>query len=243
VLVERPRRRNSKTSDARAVRRRDDFDGPARLGMRAGYGYRELNENIKPLRRYLHSQAGRPWAKVYSEICAQIDRRSTVQQHIHQHIDDFIATDVDFSRDDGFYQPLYVDPKSGLIRVNTRRTSWKQYKRQRREKEAARVSAFRRVIDTSSMLLKLDGCWFLVEVAALPERTIRALRNDGVIQRVPYAEARFDVVMKRRTSRLSTEDDRRRKQLYGRVALYAVSKRQISRREIDAFELRTVNAG
>ena len=57
-----------------------------RLGMRAGYGYRGLNENLAPLRRYLHAQIGRPWNKVFSEICAGIDRRNTVQQHIHQHI-------------------------------------------------------------------------------------------------------------------------------------------------------------
>jgi hypothetical protein len=65
-----------------------------RLGMRAGYGYRELNENLAPLRRYLHTQIGRPWNKVFREVCAGIDRRNTVQQHIHQHIRDFIAIDV-----------------------------------------------------------------------------------------------------------------------------------------------------
>ena len=41
-----------------------------------------------------HAQIGRPWNKVFSEICAGIDRRNTVQQHIHQHIRDFIAIDV-----------------------------------------------------------------------------------------------------------------------------------------------------
>jgi len=39
-------------------------------------------------------QLGRPWNKVFSEICAGIDRRNTVQQHIHQHIRDFIAIEV-----------------------------------------------------------------------------------------------------------------------------------------------------
>jgi hypothetical protein len=29
--------------------------------MRAGYGYRSLNENLAPLRRYLRAQLGRPW--------------------------------------------------------------------------------------------------------------------------------------------------------------------------------------
>jgi hypothetical protein len=36
VIVERPRKYNG--NDAAAVRRRDDFDGPQFLGIRAGYG-------------------------------------------------------------------------------------------------------------------------------------------------------------------------------------------------------------
>jgi hypothetical protein len=93
VIVERPRR--GKYGYAGAARLRNDIDGPMRLGMRAGYGYRALNENLAPLRRFLHAQIGRPWNKVFSEICAGIDRRNTVQQHIHQHISDFTAIDVD----------------------------------------------------------------------------------------------------------------------------------------------------
>ena len=66
-----------------------------RLACALGMATRSLNENLAPLRRYLHAQVGRPWNKVFSEICC-IDRRNTVQQHIHQHIGDpFIAVDVD----------------------------------------------------------------------------------------------------------------------------------------------------
>jgi hypothetical protein len=68
VIVERPRR--GKSGDATAARLRREFDGPIRLGMRAGYGHRSLNENLAPLRRYLHAQIGRPWNRVFSEICA-----------------------------------------------------------------------------------------------------------------------------------------------------------------------------
>jgi hypothetical protein len=92
VIVERPR--GYKGSESRADRRRDDFEGPHRLGMRAGYGYRALNENLRPLQRYLRSQVGRPWNKVYSEIARTIDRRNTVQQHVYQHIEDFVAVKV-----------------------------------------------------------------------------------------------------------------------------------------------------
>src|SRR6185437_7346824 len=76
VIVERPR--SGKRTRPAALRLRNDLDGPMRLGMRACYDYLDLNENLQPLRRYLRAQLGRPWDKVYSEICARIDRRNTV---------------------------------------------------------------------------------------------------------------------------------------------------------------------
>src|SRR6185437_6639175 len=136
VIVERPR--TGKRAHPAALRLRDDLDGPTRLGMRAGYGFLDLNENLQPLRRYLQAQIGRPWDKVYSEICARIDRRNTVQQHIHQHIDDFIAIKVRekegkliaVSRGNPrelWYEELYVDPRTGIIR---------EYRRGRRSRSA-----------------------------------------------------------------------------------------------------------
>src|SRR5262249_33610232 len=55
VVVERPR--EHKSGDANAKRRRNDFDGPQFLGIRAGYGYRHLNENLSPC----GGTCGRSW--------------------------------------------------------------------------------------------------------------------------------------------------------------------------------------
>src|SRR5258706_4465295 len=160
VIVERPRR--GKEGDATAARLREDFDGPNGLGMRAGYGYRSLNENLAPLRRDLHAQIGRPWDKVFSEVCAGIDRRNTVQQHIHQHIRDFIAIDVDVregqlidlatrwgfrGRGSGLFQGLYVDPRTGLIRQNKNYRPWRRSIAEHRRREQAEVAARRRKVD------------------------------------------------------------------------------------------------
>ena len=51
-----------------------------------------LNENLNPLKRYLASQVGRPWRKVYSEISEHLKPTSTVQQHVRDHLQDFVAT-------------------------------------------------------------------------------------------------------------------------------------------------------
>jgi hypothetical protein len=251
VIVERPRR--SKDGYAAAARLRSDFDGPMRLGMRAGYGYRELNENLAPLRRYLHAQIGRPWNKVFSEICAGIDRRNTVQQHIHQHIRDFIAIDVDiregrlvdlgarwgFLRSDfGIFQELYVDPRTGLVRPNKSYRSWRHGVARRHQREQLEIASRRRVVGERTMLLLLDEVWYLVEVDVLPKERLVESVVDGQPHRRAEIESRYDVVLRRSISRARMADLERCKHLYGPGALYAVSKRQISTREIKAYRLR-----
>jgi hypothetical protein len=251
VIVERPRR--GKEGDAFATRLRNDFDGSTRLGMRAGYGYRSLNENLAPLRRYLHAQIGRPWNKVFSEICAVIDRRNTVQQHIHQHIRDFIAIDVDVREgrlvdlaarwgllrsDSGVSQELYVDPRTGLIRPNKRYRSWRHSVAQRRQREQVEIATRRRVVDEHTFLLLLDDVWFRVEVDVLPkERPVESV-FDGKPHRRATAESTYDVVLRRNISRAILADRRQCEHLHGSGDLYAVSKRQISTREIKAHRLR-----
>ena len=233
VLVERPRHR-WKSGDGSARRLRNDIDGPAWLRTRAGYGPRALNENLAPLQRYLRSQVGRPWSKVFSEISANIDRRNTVQQHIYQHIDGFIAIQVEIragrpvdlkdqrqfpSWGAGIYQPLYVDPRTGLIRINDRHRAWKSPIVEQRERRQAEIAKRRRVVDEHTMLLLLDDIWYRVGVEALS------------------AESRYDVVLHRKVSRAEPDDRRQCEHLYGSAALYAVSKQQLSRRELKEHRL------
>jgi hypothetical protein len=135
-----------------------------RLGMRAGYGYRALNENLAPLRRYLHALIGRPWNNVFNEICSGIDRRNTVQQHIHQHIRDFIAIDVDVRN--GRLVDFAAD----------RRFLWSA---QRRQREQLEIAARRRMVDERTMPLLLDDVWFRVEVEALPKKRLAEGVVDG----------------------------------------------------------------
>src|ERR1700744_6407841 len=108
VIVERPRV-NSGARYPRPTRRRANESArldPERLPFRAGMkplgadhsDEKYLNENLAPLRRYLERQVNRPWNKVWSEICERLKPASTVQQHVRDHIGDFVATDT-FVRD------------------------------------------------------------------------------------------------------------------------------------------------
>ncbi len=194
-----------------------------------------------------------PWNKVFGEICAGIDRRNTVQQHIHQHIRDFIAIDVEvrdgrpvelagrsgfLNRKFGISQELYVDPRSGLIRRNRHYRSWRKHDAEHREYEAAEIAARRRVVDERTLLLLLGDLWFRVEVGALPKERVVEKVVDGNPQRRVLAEPRYDVVLRRHISRTTPAELQRCERLYGSNELYAVTKRQISSREIKAHQLR-----
>ena len=239
VIVERPRR--GKRMRPLAIRFRNNLNSPAHLSMRTAYDYRELNENLQPLRRYLHAQVGRPWDKVFSEICATIDRRNAVQQHIHQHIDQFIATRVglrdgrliDFTNGrclplDGLrHQELYVDPRSGLVRLTNAGSDLKRDRAERQRRYEMEVATRRRVVGDNTLLLNLQGTWFRVEIAALPTTVVSG-----------RTEARFDVVLGRFTAFRPDVDGGHRRHLYGSQTQYAVSKRQSCKRELKACGLR-----
>jgi len=251
MIVERPRR--GKEDDAAAARPREDFDDPMRLGMRAGHGYRGLNENLALLRRYLLAQLGRPWSKVFSDISTEIDGRSTVQQHIHQYIHECIAVDVEvrdgrlidvasgggfLRRGRGVSQELYVDPRTGLICLNRHYRSSRQDAADYHAREAAEIAAGRRNVDERTLLLRVEGIWYRVELGVLPKERIVASVIDSTRRRRMFAEPRYDVVLRRAVSRSVQADLRQCKQLYGSMDFYAQNKRQLSSREIKEHQLR-----
>ena len=83
VIVERPRIGSRNSSDdpkgygrKRYGKHKDLEDMPSKESMSRGrkYGYdcKQLNEHLRPLYRFLDKQIGRPWDKVFSEICERI---------------------------------------------------------------------------------------------------------------------------------------------------------------------------
>lgn len=134
VIVERERR-GSRGPFRRGLgeknTRPDDL--PAKQGIRKRHqkvGLRSLNENLSPLKRFLRKQVGRPWDKVYSEISANLRASSAVQQHVRDHVWDFVerhpvlgARGVVYGRMRwGIAQrielrpgDLYIHPKTGLL--------------------------------------------------------------------------------------------------------------------------------
>lgn len=234
VIVERPRygsrARGKPKGYRRALQRLPADGGPAREGMKARCrnGGKELNEHLGPLRRYLDRQVGRPWNKVFAEICEHIRRTSAVQDHVRDHVAHYVTVHVlliDGVPCDGAgdwhygrplhtlrYRPWYVCPRSGLLR-----------RVPRRPRRAARAKSPPYVpLGDGSQCRFFKGAWHLVTLRPLPDSILHRDRR-------PFR----DVLLNRSVSEITANEAR---QLYG-AAVYATAARRLARREQSQYPI------
>jgi hypothetical protein len=131
VIVERPRRGGDRDRKGRPARDFDDI--PSKQSMKQGHSDRkELNENLAPLKRFLHKSVGRPWNMVFSEICENIRVDNAVQKHVRNHVFDYVHLHVLVEGKEVYTRrflgvcelwngDFYVCPKSGLLKEYRRR--------------------------------------------------------------------------------------------------------------------------
>lgn len=96
-----------------------DFDsGPSYLSSsrkrQYGYDSKNLNENLRPLKRFLKKSVGKKWDDVYSEIKSNVDHRKTIGFHVLQHLSWNVAKDVILCNDGKFRQFTYSSEYFGL---------------------------------------------------------------------------------------------------------------------------------
>jgi hypothetical protein len=181
VIVERPRR-GGRNRRGRALPLEDL---PQREGMRRGHRIagesKELNENLAPLRRYLERQVGRPWNKVYAEIAAHLCADNTVQQHVRDHLGDFVAVKPRRRAGSYFiypgegkerfcrlwYQPLYVDEKDVILKRTDRLPEEKARRRARRYLGSRPLD--RVALAGDRELRRIDGFWYELRLAPMPD--------------------------------------------------------------------------
>jgi hypothetical protein len=252
VIVEAPRLGHNQKSDGRIFRNSED--APAKVGMRAGYRARKgLNENLNPLERYLHTQVGRPWDKVYSEICRTIDGRSTVKHHVLLHVEDFVIVDtklvagITVALRQGWQScmplgdinvKLYVHPVSGLLLENRAYARKRQAYRQDRRRQAVGDNAERRILDAKHQLHRIDGIWYLVDVEALPDARYVKSGSGVTASLQPVYDKRWDVVRKAMVAmNQGWSASKDNEALYGDPKSYGAAKRQLNSRELRDYGL------
>jgi hypothetical protein len=256
VIIERPRwgsrmghKRRARRFDGKVEARRDPEALPFRVGLqraaRQAGTSKMLNENLRPLQRYLESQVNRPWNKVWSEISKNLRVASAVQQHVRDHVPDFVAMRV-VAKDGAMWVPdrygrllrledsyvrMYVDPRTGLLRRNKHFKTWTRKRREEAAAVARQLAERMRELAPDLQLHRFDdGAWWEVRLAPIPtERVTEGSGNSArtVYRNLPYT----DVVRGTTLTTLPCWE------LYGRTGVYAVAKRQLSRKEMLALKL------
>jgi hypothetical protein len=207
VIVERPRIPDIKGRKGRprSLDELPHYEGMRRPHLLTGEG-KMLNENLQPLRRYLERQVGRPWSKVYAEIAEHLRVDNAVQQHVRDHLRNFVA--ITPRRLAGgwrnrfgshlWYQALYVDPVTDLL---CRTDDLPEEKARRRAICKRTLEAPTRVTLTPDRELRLvDGLWYEVRLAPMPEPEYRAYCETQKRRLKPYRRSQIvelDLVVRR----------------------------------------------
>jgi hypothetical protein len=235
------RERTGHRSKYRAVRRANlEISEETTLkqqGMKRPYGYntKDLNENLNPLWGQVRKAVGRPWDKFYSELCKNFDKRSVINQHILDHLNDFLVKSV-YVRDGELWiapkygppHPLkqshveyYVDPRDGIIKKNKFRVTYRQAHKARQEREKKLELEKTRWIDEYHVLRKIEGVWYLFELEDLPPATITYEK--------PSNQDIFVVGVKQKTWEQLSEFER---QFHGVQKIKGTRKRDVFTNEI-----------
>ncbi len=252
VIVERPRRGSRlRTREGRHYRASEDI--APKIGMKQDYVNRKwLNENLAPLKRWLESQANRPWDKVYTELCTNIDRRNTVQEHTFTHIDNFVERETRmrdgkvflltrWARElqvvDESNATLYVHPFTGVLLKNRHRVARKRRNENARQAARAAIAAKRCDRGPFEQLHCVEGMWYYVTLAAVSAPIWQDGLNCAPGQWI-YPQHR-DVLRRQMVCRNPRirQGGQTALALYGTLDVYAATKRQLSSAELKRHAL------
>ncbi len=207
VITERERARSwlPSSKDGKAVRW-DGHDGNydnqpkrAKISAHGQYGWetKEFTDVLGPLKGYIQKNVGRPWNKVYSEMCKFLDKGKLTHAHVFTHVYQWVGRNVILCEDGAYREPhemqswrssyapdFYVHPKTGILRKNKRVKESKQEAVERRKKEARE----RDQIDLAdgSCYRRIDDIWYRLKVRPASEfqiseyKSIQNIRNGRI---------------------------------------------------------------
>jgi hypothetical protein len=173
---------------------RDDEVG-GRESMRKlynhGYDRKSFNENLNPLKGWLRSCVGKKWDKCYSELRKKFDARKVVNNHILEHLYQYIEVNAYLDakgrtvhlaryawRAENRERPIsesgsefYVCPKDGTVKVTAKQPRRSVIKQREADKQKA-IDAVCRLIDDTHALHLVDGVWYVYEIKDKPAKVL-----------------------------------------------------------------------
>ena len=224
----------------------EDLSG--KIGMKQGFvDRRSLDENLAPLKRWIESQANRPWNNAYAQLCASIDRRNSVQEHIFAHIDNFVACETNLidgkvhvvSAWERKPQPveesratLHVHPLTGMRPKNRHRIRRKQHRQEEQRSARDALAAKRCDLSPWNQFHCPDHIWYHVTLAMLDEPVWRDGHNRK--QGLWVYRQHWDAIRNRMVSRHHRRElvEESAYGLFGKPDVYAAAKRQLSSAEL-----------
>jgi hypothetical protein len=205
---------------------------PIRLKWKKHYSdCKEFSERLGPLWRWLLSKVGQPWHLVHSELCANLKRDSVIQDHVRDHAEEMVVTNV--INNNGvichgigilhgmpladYREQLYVHPDTGLL------TLIQGHKREYKKPE----NFIRK--DDAHIYKKIKGIWYLVGIVSYTP----------TYHKVKICERIYEVFDRRFQDMLigKVEHPSNSVKAYGGY-FKAVSKKQLNSREIKAAGLK-----
>lgn len=129
-------------------------------GALYGWEEKQFTDVLGPIYKFLNAQVGRPWNKVYSELCQVLDKRKLTHKHVFDHVEMYVERHVRMGRDGQYYpknaifswnavKGLFVCPRTGLIRRQVPREE------PRPPKPLQRLE-----VSPDEIYEKLDGIWY-----------------------------------------------------------------------------------
>lgn len=157
---------NGQPYDANALPKRQKI----RLGNLMDWDERKgLNEFLNPLWRLLRSRCGKPWDKVYSEICANIRLDSAVQRHILEHLHQAVESNAVYGDDgkvysgDMTYSHRYSELWNDTFFVDSHGIL-RQYRRKSTGRPVKTPDNVRTLVSCKRYLVCCEGIWYDVYV-------------------------------------------------------------------------------
>lgn len=200
VITERPRTQSSLPTEkfGKSIRW-EGFDGdyaePKRASGSRGRTYswdpKDPTDMLGPLKGWVRKQVGRPWDKVYSKVCAVLDKRKLTHAHVLEHLFQWVGRSVVRCKDGRYREPdhmhgfydtagawvitgsvpdYYVHPKTGLLKVNLRsegrHVRLERFRKQQQDRDVLELK-------DGSLYKKIEGIWYHLNIREASEAEVR----------------------------------------------------------------------
>jgi hypothetical protein len=187
---------------------------------------KEQTDNLNPLYGLLLARLGKPWNDVYSEICEHLNRNSTMQNHVFQHLEWAVVKSTYRGEDGHVYESttrkwrgqaldtpkqrkvFYLEPETGILRCSPTMIYNKE-------------SVTKVTLENGDQFRLIDGQWYRIELRHISRKMAD---RDGYFTSNLFSKI-GDILFP------DGLPDWERNKEYGSINLYAVSKRIIGRRE------------